>query len=225
MEDRIVYRVGAWGAIVGGILAIVVNLLGPRSDSGDVGDLQATVDTAAASGRWEITMVGIVVVSLLILLAFFALTRSIGESPGEAWARLGWGFGLVGISLGIATHAIYSGLHRGAEALGAEALGGVALVADGLFFAWAITLFGAAALFYGLALAASRSYPTWLGGVTVGGALIGLLAGFMHAFAGTTSTSLLLFGISAGVFSLVILYVGVLMLRRSSTVVSPTPVA
>ena len=159
MEDQAVYRVGAWGAIVGGILAIVVNLLGPRSDSGDVGDLQATVNTAATSGRWEITMVGIVVVSLLILLAFFALTRSISDSPGEAWARLGWGFGLAGITIGIATHAIYAGLHRGAETMGADTLGGVALVADGLFFAWAITLFGAAALFYGLALAASRPIP------------------------------------------------------------------
>lgn len=224
MEDRIVFRVGAWGAIVGGILAIVVNVLGPRPDSGDVSDLQATVNVAATSGKWETTMVGIVVVSLLMLLAFFALTRSIGDSPGEAWARLGWAFGLVGITIGIATHAIYTGLHRGAEAMGGDALGGVALVADGLFFAWAITLFGAAALCYGLALAASEVYPTWLGGVTMAGALVGLLAGFMHAFDGSTSTSLLLFGISAGVFSLVIIYVGIRLLRQSTAAVSPAHV-
>lgn len=105
---------------------------------------------------------------------------------------------------------------------GAGALDSVALVGDGLRVAWAITLFGAAALFYGLAMAASRNYPTWLGWVTVVGGLVGLLAGFTYAFAGATSASKLMFAISAGVFSLVLLYVGVLLLRWSSTAVALT---
>ncbi len=183
-------------------------------------DLRATVEMAATSGRWELTMVGIIVASLLLLLAFVALTRSIDGTPAAGWGRLAWSTALVGVTIGIAYHAIYSSLRRGTEVIGADVLDGVALIGDGLFAAWAITLFGAAALFYGLAMAASRSYPAWLGWVTVAGGIIGLVAGFSHAFAGAGSASRLLFAISAGVFSLVILYVGVLLLRRSSTLVA-----
>jgi hypothetical protein len=220
MEDRLVYQVGAWGAILGGVLAIVVNVLGPRPGSGSVGELRATVDTAATSGGWELTMVGIIVVSLLILLAFFALTRSFQDAPASGWGRLAWATALVGATIGIAAHAVYTGLHRGAGVMTADALDGVALVADGLFFAWVLTLFGATPLLYGLAMTRSHNYPTWLGWVTVIGGIVGLLAGFMHAFAGQTSTSVTLFAIGAGVFSLVIIYVGVLLLRQSSTVAS-----
>lgn len=220
MDDRIIYRVGAWGAIIGGILAIMVNVFrqGRRSDA--VSHLRSTVDMAATSGRWELTMVGIIVASLLLLLAFFALTRSIDDSPASAWGRLGWVTALVGTTIGISYHAIYTGLQRGAEVMRAEALDSVALVGDGLYFVWAITLFGTTALFYGLAMATSRSYPTWLGWVTAAGGVVGLVTGFMHAFAGATSASKLLFAMSAGVFSLVILYVGVLLLRQSSTAVA-----
>lgn len=222
MEERIVYRVGAWGAIIGGILAILVNVFRQGRSSDAVSHLRSTVDMAATSGRWELTMVGIIVASLLLLLAFFALTQSVDDSRASAWGRLAWVTALVGTTIGIAYHAIYTGLQRGAEVMRAEALDSVALVGDGLYSAWAITLFGATALFYGLAMATSSRYPTWLGWVTVAGGVAGLVTGFMHAFAGVTSTSRLLFAISAGVFSLVVLYVGVLLLRRSSTSVALT---
>lgn len=207
MEDRIVYRVGAWGAIIGGILAIVVNVF--RTE-------HATVSHQRA-------MIGIIVLSLFILLGFFALTRSIDGAPASAWGRLAWGTALIGVTFSVASHAIYAALDRDHDLLGADVLDGVELIADSLFFAWAITNFGAAALLYGVAMATSASYPTWLGWVTVAGGVVGLVAGFMHAFAGATSTSRLLFAISAGVFSLIIIYVGVLLLRRSSAAVALAP--
>ncbi|HEX6299768.1 MAG TPA: hypothetical protein VF148_04825 [Acidimicrobiia bacterium] len=206
MEDRIVYRVGAWGAIIGGILAIAVNVF--RSEH--------------ATESHQRAMIGIIVLSLLILLGFFALTRSIDGAPASTWGRLAWGTSLIGVTFSIASHAIYAALDRDHDLMGADVLDGVELVADSLFFAWAITFFGATALFYGLAMATSTSYPTWLGWVTVAGGVVGLITGFMHAFAGATSTSELLFALSAGIFSLVIIYMGVLLLRRSSTAVALT---
>lgn len=216
MEDRAVYRVGAWGAIIGGVLAIVVNAFGPRPDPDAVGDLGATVDVATSNGRWEITMVGIIVVSILILLALYALTRSVDGSPASGWGHLAWGTAVVGVTIGIAAHATYAGLHRGADMVSPDVLDGVALVADGLFAAWAITLFGATPLLYGLALRRSVDYPTWLGWATIGGGILGLIAGFTHAFAGATAASVVLFGVGAAIFALAILWVGVLLLRRVS---------
>lgn len=206
MEDRIVYRVGAWGAIIGGILAIVVNVF--RTE-------HATVSHQRA-------MIGIIVLSLLLLLGFFALTWSTDDTPASAWGRLAWGTALIGVTFSIASHAIYTALDRDHDLMGANVLDGVELIADSLFFAWAITFFGATALFYGLAMTMSASYPTWLGWVSVAGGVVGLVTGFMHAFAGATSTSQLLFALSAGLFSLVIIYVGVLLLRRSTSAVALT---
>ncbi|MGA7271869.1 MAG: hypothetical protein WB239_12425 [Acidimicrobiia bacterium] len=202
MEDRIGYRVGAWGAIIGGTLAIVVNVFRPE---------HATANHLRA-------MVGIIVVSLLFLPAFFALTRSIDNAPASGWARLAWGVALVGVTFSIASHAIYAALDRSHDVMGAGTLDGVELVADSLFFVWAITFFGATALLYGLAMARSSGYPTWLGWVTMSGGVVGFVAGFTHAFSGATSATESLFAISAGVFSLVILYVGILLLQQSSTV-------
>jgi len=205
MEDRIVYRVGAWGAIIGGVLAILVNVFRPEH----------------ATASHQFAMISVVVLSLLILLGLVALTRSMDDSPAaSAWAGFGWAFGLVGVTFSVASHAIYATLDRDHDLIGANVLDGVELIGDSLLFAWTISFFGATALFYGLAMTSSSMYPSWLGRVTVGSSMVGFVAGFMGAFAGATSTSQLIFAISAGVFSLVIIYVGVLLLRRASTAVA-----
>lgn len=223
MEDRVVYRVGAWGAIIGGALAIVANAFGPRPDSDALGDLRATVDVARSSGRWEITMIGIIVISVLILLALYALTRSVDGTPASGWGRLAWGTAVAGVAVGIAAHAVYASLSRGADAIAPEVLDGVALVADGLFSAWAIVLFGATPVLYGLALRRSVAYPSWLGWGTIGGGIVGLVAGIDHAFGGATSASMVLFGVGAAVFALAVMSTGVVLLRRVSAgaIVSP----
>lgn len=201
MEDRIVYRVGAAGATSGGVLAIVVNVF--RAEHG--------------TAIHQFAMISVVVLSLLILLGLVALTRSMDDSPAaSAWAGFGWAFGLLGVTFSVASHVIYAALDRDHDLMGVDVLDGVELIADSLLFAWTISFFGATALFYGLAMASSSRYPSWLGWVTVGSGMVGFVSGFGHAFAGATSTSQLMFAISAGIFSLVIIYVGVLLLRRSS---------
>lgn len=216
MEDKTVLRVGAWAAIVGGILAVVVNVLAPRTSSADLGDPAAQVDLATTSSGWELTRVGIMVALLILLAAFYAITRSIAEAPARGWARLGLGAVLLATNIGVALFAIETGLGDGADVLGADVAGGVAFVVSGLESVWILTS-GLAALLYGIALITSSTYPTWLGWITLLSGLVGLVAGFMDFLVGATAvSSLILFPVSSGLLTLIVIYIGVLLFRKTS---------
>lgn len=217
MEDRTVFRVGAWAAIIGGILAVVVNVFGPRPASDNLGDPAAQLDVVATSNAWELIQIGVVVALLLILAGFYAVTKSVKDAPASAWAGFGLGAAVIGTTLGVATFAINASFAAGVDAVGVDALASAAVISGGLFNAWVITYFGLAALLYGLALATSDGYPSWLGWVTVLAGLVGLVTGFIDAFAGATEVStFVLFPISSGLLTLVIIYLGVLLLGKAS---------
>lgn len=217
MEDRTVLRVGAWAAIVGGILAVLVNVFAPRPSGADLGDPAAQVELAATTSGWELIQVGVLVALLILLAAFYAITRSIEDTPAKGWARLGLGAVVLATTIGVAGFAINVGLADGADVLGADILAGVAFVVGGLFTGWVLAYFGLAAGLYGIALTTSSAYPTWLGWITSLAGLVGLVAGFMNFFAGATEVSFfVLFPVSSGLLTLVVLYVGVLLFRKAS---------
>jgi hypothetical protein len=217
MEDKTVLRVGAWAAIIGGVLAVLVNILAPRNSGADLGDPAAAVDLATDNGNFEWTSVGVLVALLILLAAFYAITKSIEDVPAKGWARLGLGAVLVATTVGVVLFAINTGLADGADLLGADVAAGVAFVVGGLETGWIITYFGLAALLYGIALTTSDTYPTWLGWITVLSGLVGLVAGFMDFFAGATeASSFILFPVSSGLLTLVVLYIGLLLFRKAS---------
>ncbi len=217
MEDRTVFRVGAWAAIIGGILAVVVNVFAPRPAADDLGDPTALLDVVATSSAWELIQIGVVVALLLILAGFYAVTKSVKDAPASAWAHFGLGAAVIGTTIGVAAFAINASFGQAVDAVGVDALASAAVISGGLFNAWVITFFGLTALLYGLALAASDEYPSWLAWVTVLAGLVGLVTGFMDAFAGATEVStFVLFPISSGVLTLVIIYLGVLLLGKAS---------
>jgi hypothetical protein len=217
MEDKTVFRVGGWAAIIGGILAVVVNVFAPRPAADDLGDPTALLDVVATSSAWELIQIGVVVALLIILAGFYAVTKSVKDAPASAWASFGLGAAVVGTTIGVATFAINANLASGLDSVGADALASAAVITGGLFNVWVITYFGLAALLYGLALAASDEYPSWLGWVTVLAGLVGLVTGFIDAFAGATEVStFVLFPISSGVLTLVIIYLGVLLLGKAT---------
>lgn len=131
-------RVGAWAAIVGGILAILVNVFAPRLTA-DLGDPAAHVDLATSSRGWELSRVGIMVALLILLAAFYAITRSIEDAPASSWARFGLGTVLLATTIGVALFAIETRLGDGADVLGADVAGGVAFVVIGLVSVWILT--------------------------------------------------------------------------------------
>jgi hypothetical protein len=217
VEDRTVFRVGAWAAIIGGILAVVVNVLAPRGAADDLGDPTAFLGVVATSSAWEVIQIGVVVALLIIVAGFYAVTKSVEDAPASAWASFGLGAAIIGTTIGVAAFAINSSLASGLDSVGTDAMASAAVISGGLFSVWVITYFGLTALLYGLALAASNEYPSWLGWVTVLAGLVGLVTGFMDAFAGATEVStFVLFPISSGVLTLVIIYLGVLLLGKAS---------
>ncbi len=217
MEDRTVFRVGAWAAIIGGILAVVVNVFAPRPAADDLGDPTALLDVVATTSAWELIQIGVVVALLIILAGFYAVTESVKDAPASAWARFGLGAAVIGTTIGVAAFAINASFGQAVDAVGVDALASAAVISGGLFNAWVITYFGLAALLYGLALAASSEYPSWLGWVTVLAGLVGLATGFIDAFAGATEVStFVLVPISSGLLTLVIIYLGVLLLGKAS---------
>ena len=217
MEDRTVFRVGAWAAIIGGILAVVVNVFAPRPAADDLGDPTALLDVVGTTSNWELIQIGVVVAVLIILAAFYAVTKSVRDAPASAWARFGLGAAVIGTTIGVATFAVNASFASGVDSVGADAMASAVVISGGLFDAWVITYFGLAALLYGLALAASNEYPSWLGWVTILAGVVGLVTGFIDAFAGATEAStFVLFPISSGLLTLVIIYLGVLLLGKAS---------
>lgn len=89
MADRTFYRAGAGAAIVGTALALVFNILHPRT-SGDPGDTEAHLRLVADSDIWLLDHVSLGVAILLSALGLITILRSV-EADGEpawAWGRL-----------------------------------------------------------------------------------------------------------------------------------------
>ena len=162
-------------------------------------------------------MIGIAVALLILLGAFYVISHSIKDAPAKGWAHLGMGFILAGTAIGVTVFAIQGEFARGIDVMGADSLVSAAFVTGALMKGWTLTYFGFGALLFGIALAVSSEYPTWLGGVTVLAGLVGLVDGFMEFFAGTSqTTTYYLFPISSGLLTLVVLYEGVLLFRKAS---------
>jgi hypothetical protein len=217
MQNRTVLRVGAWAAILGGILGIVVNAFNPlRPKADELGDPFAPLHAAAISGSWEVVQIGVIVALLFFLAAFYTITRSIPDNPAQGWASFGLGAVFLGITLSVAGFAIYAGLPSAIEELGVDALVGVGVAVGGLLTGSQIVLFGVGGLLYGAAIVSSKTYPTWLGWAIGAGGVAGLVAGFMDAFIGpTVATNFVLFPVSSGLLILSVIYIGVLMLRKT----------
>lgn len=209
MSDRSIRLVGGWAAVIGGVLAVVVNVLQPRNLD------EPTAVTAVNTTGWELLQVGVMVVILLALLAFYVVTMTIESSPARNWARIGLGAALIGSTVGLAQFSILASFGRSAAP---EAMVSASVVEGGLFRVWVITFFGLAALLYGLAFIASVEYPTWLGWVALIAGVVGLVTGFSDTLVGLTEVSaFVLFPITSGLTTLVIIYLGVRLLRQPST--------
>lgn len=214
MEDRTVFRVGGWAGIIGGILAILVNVFYPRPESANLGDPVAYLQLADAQA-WEWLHLALIATLLIILAVFYAVTKTIDDGPASAWARFGLGAVVIGTAIALAGFGIQATFGQGLDELGADALASGAYIGGGLLNVWVITYFGLGALLYGLAIAASKAYPSWLGWVTALGGLVGIVSGAVDIVAGPNSAStFVLFPISSGILTLVIIYLGVLLLRR-----------
>jgi hypothetical protein len=222
-----VLRVGAACAVVGPILAIIVNILHPRPSTADVGKHEEFARMVSEHGNWVAIHVMLIIAFILFLGGLVALAYSLDDGvtswlarPALVAALVGTAIGLVQASTDLAARQTSTDWASASAADKENALRVVAAVEDIDFLLLSVELvlfFGVAFILYGLAVAASSRYPSRLGwiAVVVGVGSIGV--GIAQAFHGRASM-LTVIGIPivAGALSLWLLVMGVLLWRRES---------
>jgi len=229
MSQRHALRIGAVAAVFGGTMLVVGNIIHPR-EPGQLNDAETLLTVVAGSPIWVADHVVIMIALALLLGAFYGLTHSITGESGTAWARLAWGVSLIGVGLGVAfmlTEIVAMPALANAWANNSGAEKELVLAAGSAIFQLslalsagaALFLFGAAPLLYGVAMLRSDDYASWLGSVGVIFGSVSTVASVIQLFTGvTTLTGLVLVPIGIVVVTLWIIYLSVVMWRRSGQV-------
>ena len=225
MSEPLLFRIGSVSAVVGGALAIVVNVLHPRTAGID--QPENWVAMVAASGIWLGDHVAIMFPNLMLTGGLIAIAHSITKERGAAWAQLGYAGAVISAALlavwiaidGIATKAVADAWASApaAEKAAAFRLGHAMMrINVALFSVW-LLVWGVTIVLYGLAVATTTLYPRWLG---MAGVLVGLgatLVGLTQALTGPSHlVTTILIGISAFFLTSWVMVIGVLLWRQGA---------
>jgi Domain of unknown function (DUF4386) len=223
------FRAGGRAAIVGALLGLVANLLHPITPTDDP---EGVARVVADSELWVPVHLAIIVGLVLMLGGLVAIYHSIGHSVGGGVAGVLGRFGLVaavaGTTVGLVLIAL-DGLaakqlaEAWATAPAEEKATAVRLVQAqettnfALLSLFNILFAGVTFVLYGLAVAASRVYPRWLGLVVVAAGVGGLAAGSIQANVGQSTPVTAAMGIIAPtVITLWLVVMGTLLLRSTA---------
>jgi hypothetical protein len=229
---RIVLRTGAVCAIVGPLLAIIVNIAHPRPSTSNVGKHEEFAHVAAHSGNWVLIHVGLIVAFVLFVGGLVTLSYSLEDGraawlsrPALAAALVGGAISLVQTSIDLAARQTALDWVHAPSAEKADALRVAGAVEDLDFLLLSVELmvfFGLAFLLYGVAVTASEQYSSRLGWVAVAVGVGGLGVGLAQAFHGRASlVTLVGIPIVAGVASVWLLVIGVLLWGRAAAEPAP----
>ncbi len=227
MSKPMVLRIGALGAVCGGVLIVVGNAIHPR-ESGQLDNAENFLEAAASSDLWVADHVVIGAGITLLLGAFYGLMQSI-NGRGAPIARLGWGMAIIGVGLGIVFMlteivAVSALADEWADSSGAAQ--DQAFAAGNAIFQMSLALSAGAALFlfgltpmlYGAAILASDDFATWMGWTGVIAGAAGSVAGVVQLFTGiTTVTGLIVIPLGIVVVVLWIIYLGIQMWKKIGT--------
>lgn len=217
--NRTVTRLGAGAAMLGAVIAVVFNLLHPRS--GDVGSAAEEVRLATEEGIWRLDHYMLAWTSALLLFALVVIARSFRDEPGASWSRVGYAFGIVSIATLFMTLVVDGfALSEAGDAGDAVVAEAVAYVAGGLFLATIGSLFGVTPIVFGGAVLAGDDYPKWLGWWAIVAGIVGLVAATIIFFNGFSSfTTNVLFPIASLLFTVWVGVVGYMLWQKTEAAV------
>lgn len=227
--QRTALRIGGVGALGGGILVLVGNILHPR-EAGQLEDVETFLDVAAGSEIWVIDHFVILIAVSLLVAAFFGLGRSFTSEAAHVWARFAWTVSIVGVVFALAlmvteATAVAVVADQWATAAGTEQ--DMALAAGSVLFELSLVfsvgamlfLFGATPMLFGVAMLTSDDYPSWIGWAGMIFGSVALAAGTIQILTQqTTLTQFVLFPVAAIGITLWIIYLGVLLWRKSNQI-------
>lgn len=213
-------RTGAGAAMVGAVLAVVFNLLHPRTDELTAA---ASAQAAAEEGIWALDHYVLAWTLAFALLAFIVISRSLSGEPSKSWGRVALWFGIGSTAIAFAAIAVDGfALRVAAESGSAEVAEAVAYVGEGLFVGLMASFFGVTPVLYGVAVLTGDDYPTWLGWVAVLAGLLGLVTSTIIFFDGFSDTTVyVLFPIASLLATLWIGVMGWLLWNKLRTPAAP----
>lgn len=182
--ERGIMRLGGGAAVVGGLLALVVNLFHPRADEFTAA---AEIEMVAGSDAWLLIHLLAAWALAFVFVGLVTLGSYIGRA-GVTWGRItrasatgGTAVAFLAVTVdGMAMKAV-ADAGSGAPA---EAVGEVGLA---LFTGLIGSMFGLTPLLFGLAMLATRTFDRWLGLLAVAGGALGLLTGSIQYLAGPSA--------------------------------------
>ncbi len=175
-------RLGAGFGLAGAVIAVVANLLHPRTPE-DADTVWFGV--IADSGLWDLVHYLIGVAILLVLGGLVALDRYLQDSPGSAWARLMLVVGTTGAAVALVHTGVdgfafkqaaerWAAAGRPTDGASYEVVQMMDAVSNGLFNVFNGTFLGVAPLLGGIAVLRSGLFSGWVGVVGVIGGAIGI---------------------------------------------------
>jgi hypothetical protein len=196
-SDDCLIRIGAWGGIIGSLMAMAGNLLHPATPTGDP---EGVARAIAESGSWVAVHLVIVVGLILMLGGLLAIAASIRTGPAGALARLARSAAIAGVTVGlvlvivdgVAAKHLADAWAAAPQGEAASALQ-VVVAEESINFALAalfnILFAGVTFILLGLAVALSGRHPRWPAWIVVAAGIMSVPVGLVQAFEGE-STSL-----------------------------------
>lgn len=221
MPDRSTLRIGSACAIVGGVLALITNLLHPRLSEFD-DYVTAELRLVADSDGWIPIHLGLLLGTLLISAGLYVASRTLADQGVDGLRRLAVGSLLVGTAAAVMTVAIDGYATKAVADAWAAAQDDVTLatgtaVAEigwAAFMSLVLVYLGTTPALIGWAVARSRAYPAAFGWPVVILGLLAVVSGVMGMLDGPSATFFLLFTISSGLLTVWVIAIGILMWRR-----------
>lgn len=207
------YRVSAGAGILGGALAVVFNLLHPRS-SDMIESARGELALIADSGIWRLDHIMLGLATALIFIGVIGIGLSMFGTAADTWARAWLIFSSVSVTLVLVTIALDGGPIKsladswaaGGKDAGLLAAATVLVkITSGLLGASVAMLFGLAPLMLGIAVLSGGGYPKMLGQVSIAAGALGLLDAFILAFSGFSKLSILVLFPIASVLTTIVL--------------------